>query len=220
MSTIHIIGAGGIGGWLIDILKNTSAKISLYDGDIVEYKNIERQNFSECDIGLFKSDALKKRYHSKNLLEIESFPCFVTSNTMNLSKEDIVIGAIDRAKERLLFSKMASEVGCIYIDVGNSTTDGQVVVEGIDKNITLTKLYPEIIGIANTEKPLEELSCADLAESYPQLKQVNYMGALAVYMVIQAIREAYNYAIEIPLHIVYDRLGSISVVNKIIRKNI
>ena len=54
---ILIIGAGGTGGYVIPHLyriayaSGRKCQIIIADGDIVERKNLIRQNFAECDIG-------------------------------------------------------------------------------------------------------------------------------------------------------------------------
>ena len=52
---IMIIGAGGIGSFLIPLLDKTGLyKITVYDPDIVERKNITYQNYDKGEIQLKK----------------------------------------------------------------------------------------------------------------------------------------------------------------------
>ena len=54
---IILIGAGGTGGYIaphlyrIAFASGCTARIIIADGDIVEEKNLIRQNFAACDIG-------------------------------------------------------------------------------------------------------------------------------------------------------------------------
>ena len=56
---IVVIGAGGTGGYVIPHLyrlgyaTNRDIRIVVCDGDVVERKNLVRQNFVEQDIGSF-----------------------------------------------------------------------------------------------------------------------------------------------------------------------
>jgi hypothetical protein len=69
---IYQVGAGGTGGYLIPLLSKvvnraydiSNMKISyvVADGDIVEQKNIERQNFLNEDIGKYKVNVFGKKY--------------------------------------------------------------------------------------------------------------------------------------------------------------
>ena len=63
MKHIYIIGAGGVGSWLtpaICLLKNKN-DVTVIDADILEKKNLNRQLFTDSEIGLSKADALSKK---------------------------------------------------------------------------------------------------------------------------------------------------------------
>mgnify|MGYP003582490143 CR=1 FL=1 len=74
VSKIVVIGCGGTGSWLIPKLAKTindanrknllaeDFELFLIDGDIVELKNIVRQNFVENDIGQNKAAVMANRY--------------------------------------------------------------------------------------------------------------------------------------------------------------
>lgn len=66
---IVVLGAGGTGGYLIPHLyqivfadSERLYRIIICDGDIVEKKNLVRQNFVEQDIGRNKAAVLAERY--------------------------------------------------------------------------------------------------------------------------------------------------------------
>ena len=62
---IMIIGAGGIGSFLIPLLDKTGLyNITVFDPDVVEIKNITYQNFDEGDIEKLKVDVMADRYSS------------------------------------------------------------------------------------------------------------------------------------------------------------
>lgn len=67
---IVVLGAGGTGGYIIPHLyriafaDNRNYRIIICDGDIVEPKNLIRQNFIEQDVGRIKSQVLAERYVS------------------------------------------------------------------------------------------------------------------------------------------------------------
>ena len=73
--SLLIIGAGGIGTTVVDLLVpaldriQLGAKITLMDGDTVEASNLGHQNYSPADIGKKKVDALAEKwsYLEKNL---------------------------------------------------------------------------------------------------------------------------------------------------------
>ena len=65
MKKIMIIGAGGIGSFLIPLLSKVGTDrytITVYDPDIVEEKNLTYQNFRKTEIGNNKALCMQKRY--------------------------------------------------------------------------------------------------------------------------------------------------------------
>ena len=81
---IHIVGAGGTGGFaftnLTRLLAGTNIPIHLYDGDIVEPKNLKRQQFSQTDVGVNKAAALMENA-TNNILSVSpvaSHPYYIT----------------------------------------------------------------------------------------------------------------------------------------------
>ena len=70
--SIHLIGCGGSGSWLaphlariaklLDEVHHLSVKLIFWDPDLVEEKNIYRQNFCEAEIGVNKAQTLARRY--------------------------------------------------------------------------------------------------------------------------------------------------------------
>ena len=63
MKKIMVIGAGGIGSFLIPLLDRVNEyHINVWDDDIVEKKNLSYQDFYEDDVGKHKTDVMAKRY--------------------------------------------------------------------------------------------------------------------------------------------------------------
>lgn len=67
---IILIGAGGTGGYIaphlyrIAYASGRDVRIIIADGDIVEKKNLIRQNFVSCDVGRNKAQVVAERYAS------------------------------------------------------------------------------------------------------------------------------------------------------------
>ena len=60
MRKIMIIGAGGIGSYLVSFLDRIGLyDITVFDDDSVETKNLTYQNYEEDDVGLEKVRGLK-----------------------------------------------------------------------------------------------------------------------------------------------------------------
>ena len=77
---IVLLGAGGTGGYIIPHLyriafaSNRPCRVIIADGDIVERKNLIRQNFAECDIGENKAAVMSERYAEVFGIETEYIP--------------------------------------------------------------------------------------------------------------------------------------------------
>ena len=105
---VLIVGAGGIGTTLVDLLvpalERTAidAKITLLDGDIVEASNLGHQRFTEEQIGQHKVTALAGRFagkgaHVELIAKNENL-----RNAEQLIGYDLVVVCVDRPEPRRL----------------------------------------------------------------------------------------------------------------------
>jgi len=204
---IIMLGAGGTGGHIAPHLYRLlhtlvrPVKIIISDGDIVEEKNLVRQNFISADLGKNKAQVLAERYATAFGMEIKYIPDFIecgdklyeltipdtypSSPYSNQRHEGLVIliGAVDNNKSRRLCHEVFKKAdNLIYIDSGNGEFTGQVVCGIRRKGRTYYKpigdVYPDILS--DTDKFPSELSCAEAAVSAPQSIVANIMAATAV----------------------------------------
>ena len=195
---IVMLGAGGTGGYaaphiyrLIHTLRRP-ARFLIADGDIVEEKNLVRQNFIHADLGRNKAAVMAERYASAFGMEIAYLPEFIenedalaalTAPDYSRKELAILIGAVDNNRSRQMCHEAfmrAKEL--VYIDSGNGQYTGQVVC-GIRRNgrtyyKPVGTLYPDVL--ADTDKFPTELSCAEAAISAPQSVVANVMAATAI----------------------------------------
>ena len=82
---IVMLGAGGTGGHIAPHLYrllhalDRPVKVIIADGDIVEEKNLVRQNFIAADLGRNKAQVLAERYASAFGMEAQYIPEFIES---------------------------------------------------------------------------------------------------------------------------------------------
>lgn len=201
------IGAGGTGGHaaphLYRLLYSLErpARLILCDGDIVEAKNLVRQNFSPADLGENKARVLAERYAKVFGMEAEYVPSFIEDldTLMKLlvpgawSRDSyyhkvtpemvILLGCVDNNKSRQLCHQAFCQTkDLIYIDSGNGEFSGQVVC-GVRRNghtffKPIGSAYPEMLK--DQDKFPSELSCAQAAQSDPQSMAANITAATAV----------------------------------------
>ena len=204
---IVLLGAGGTGGHIAPHLYrllyalDRPSRLIICDGDIVEEKNLIRQNFSPADLGENKARVLAERYAAVFGLEAEYVSVFVESlpqllelitpkqwvtpgRTWERNPELVIlIGAVDNNRSRQLCHQ--AFYACrdlIYIDSGNSEFTGQVVC-GVRRNgHTLSKpiggVHPELLKAADLFP--SERSCAEAALADPQSMAANLTAATAV----------------------------------------
>ena len=198
---IVMLGAGGTGGHIAPHLYrllhalDRPVEIIIADGDIVEEKNLVRQNFIYGDLGRNKAQVLAERYASAFGMEIKYIPDFVETEErlLKLLKPKysypypetltILIGAVDNNKSRQLCHKVFNKSdNLIYVDSGNGEFTGQVVCGVRRKGKTYYKpvgeVYPDVLE--DRDKFPTELSCAEVSVSAPQSIAANIMAATAV----------------------------------------
>lgn len=203
---IVVLGAGGTGGYVIPHLyrlafaRKGDVRIIVCDGDIVETKNLVRQNFVEQDIGRNKAQVLAERYSAAFGITCEYRPFFIEDEkelkdlvlpdfykNVNMGRLEtqrvILLGCVDNNKSRQMCHNVFNDsTGLIYIDAGNDEFTGQVVCGVRSKNHTTYKpvcsLYPELLK--DEDKFPSELSCAERTASAPQSVTANLFAATAM----------------------------------------
>lgn len=199
---IVVIGAGGTGGYVIPHLYRIAyasgrpCRIIIADGDIVEQKNLIRQNFAECDIGENKAQVMAERYSEVFGIETEYIPDFIeneqqlfellrfeSSGRCSNKPISILIGAVDNNRSRIMCNNVFKKLDdIIYIDSGNGEFTGQVIcgvkMSGRVISKPVASVYPDLLK--DTEKFPSELSCAERSVSAPQSIAANVFASSAV----------------------------------------
>lgn len=200
--SIYLIGTGGTGGFaftnLARLLAGANVPILIFDGDIVEPKNLKRQQFGKADIDSPKAQALAD-WASYTILDcppIGVINDYVTDSDellagICLSTPDdavpLIISAVDNVATRKLINQALEDLPeYIAIDSGNHDQGGQVVLttnlevvesQGFEtpkqvKLANMLQVYPEIANIDDKNPGLEQ-SCDDVVESEPQAMMAN-----------------------------------------------
>jgi molybdopterin/thiamine biosynthesis adenylyltransferase len=89
-TTLYVVGCGGTGGRLLDLLADYFAfshnypnRIVLVDDDKIEERNAERQVFDRLDAGRYKVEVLKDRFITKSGFgRVEALPVKWTPETL------------------------------------------------------------------------------------------------------------------------------------------
>jgi molybdopterin/thiamine biosynthesis adenylyltransferase len=185
---VKVIGAGGIGGHLVEPLARYlsycegNSEITVIDGDKFEDRNKERQRFVSCENKATHTVAQLKEQFPK--IHFRAKGEYLTEDNVitSIREGDIIFMCVDNHATRKLVSDRCEELDNVtLISGGNDYTDGNVIVyrreNGNDLSKAPTKLYSKI---ANPEDKNpgkltdeERQGCQREAQTNPQLLFAN-----------------------------------------------
>lgn len=186
---VLLVGGGGSGSRVLENLiclhramlakgHPAGLEVTLVDDDRVSAANVGRQAFYPTDIGSYKALTLINR--ANMALGTTMWNAQVgrlTTGTAGMGKFDIVIGCVDNRAARLAILRSLERAGGgkrYYLDLGNRTGDGQVVLGEVtsDKRKNddpqrlphVGELFPQLIDAALDKLEDDGPSCS-LAEA-------------------------------------------------------
>ena len=208
--TIVIAGCGGTGGFTAEALcrlyAGRDARIVLVDPDLVEPRNLLRQNFRKSEVGRPKSQALAERLARTYEREIG----FVTQPVEEEipggrwhGRPTLVIGCVDNPQARRTMHRMTERppYNCWLIDAGNERDWGQVLIGNTGNpercprdsfkpgDMTCTHLpapgvqRPEIL--TGTPAPSRDQGCAAALDLSDQDPTINPMMASIIANIVR-----------------------------------
>lgn len=220
-----VIGVGGNGSELVPRLCRqialrrhadshaTRHKITICDADIVEEKNLVRQNFFSSDLGKNKAEIMGLKCSTIFDIPVTAVTEYVETKKMLdgivslQADEDVVpfiIGCVDNNATRALIHSYVTDenvsLPIFYMDAGNEEFAGQVVLGAklrrtdkasgtVGPDIYSFNLpfvanhHPEILA-PKQDKFASQLSCAERAESNPQAAVTNLEAANIMFQMI------------------------------------
>jgi hypothetical protein len=200
---VAVVGCGGIGSRVIPLIaqelgqRGNAGELLLIDGDVIEPKNFARQNFIAKDVGVNKAEVLARRY-SIFFKNITYCPEFLSHKNMYQTvqtswRDDnlplIILSGVDNLYARaLLYQNFIGNVPGVLIDGGNDIEYGQVHIFPTDVRINPGIPIPFLLTEeVELDKPREDMSCAELGETTPQLLSVNNMAAAMMFQVFSSL---------------------------------
>jgi PRTRC genetic system ThiF family protein len=135
---VIVVGAGGTGSAVLpNLARLHHAMVELghpggidctvYDDDTVSPTNVGRQGFYPNDVGEFKASLIVNRLNALMGTNWRAETQRFTQN-VNCYNVDIVIGCVDTRAARAAIVKAAQTSDVYYLDCGNDTDRGQVVI--------------------------------------------------------------------------------------------
>ena len=182
---IEVVGAGGNGTQMLTGLARLHVamrelghphglRVRMWDPDLVTEANIGRQLFSRSDLGHAKARVLVHRINAFFGLQWEA-RCEKFNSTGGTTYSDMVIGCVDSAaSRRSINSFVRGCLDCYWLDLGNETSTGQVVLGYWQRKITpeenncrrqrlplVTELFPQLLDKRKKEADTPSCSLAE-----------------------------------------------------------
>lgn len=146
-SSVCVIGCGGLGGYIIELLARLGVgKITAVDGDVFDETNLNRQLLSyPGNIGTGKAIAAEERVKLINPdVQIKPLNIFIDETNASgiIHGHDVVVDALDSIGARLILQEACKSEGLPMVHGAIAGWYGQVstILPGDD---TLKLLYPD-----------------------------------------------------------------------------
>lgn len=115
-STVAIIGAGGLGGWIIEgLVRMGVGRLIVVDGDVFEDNNLNRQALCwEEHIGRPKAEAARERAaHINPAVDVTALQVWATADNLPaiLQRADVVVDALDKLPIRMTLQSVCGDLG-------------------------------------------------------------------------------------------------------------
>lgn len=190
--SLSLVGCGGTGSWLAPAIarigkilleRGKEVEIFFVDPDLVEEKNIYRQNFCQAEIGKFKAETLAKRYGLAWGIEIRAI---ARKFDPGLVHNTVIIGCVDNAGARRVIANSIQYGRGWWLDCGNTKNNGQVLLGGGNDLRTFdlpgycgflpspADQHPELLKRTPKNQSIDtNLSCAEMAMQDSQGLAIN-----------------------------------------------
>jgi len=161
-SRITVIGCGGIGGAVIEMLTRMGVNhLKIVDKDKFDVSNINRQLMSSMDrVGKSKTEVTKEIISSIHpFVEIETFNTELNEGNVDeiIKKSTVVVDALDNLKARIITSRSALKQEIPFVHGAIHGTMGQITTFTSE-----TPNYEELFKLSSLGQDLNEKVLRDL----------------------------------------------------------
>ena len=191
-SKITVIGCGGIGGAVIEMLARMGAShLKIVDKDRFDVSNINRQLMSSLDrVGQAKTDVTKDIIVSINpFVKVET--CNTELNDANVCEiigdSNIVVDALDNLKARVISSRCALKLKIPFVHGAIHGTMGQITTFTPE-----TPSYEETFKLSSCGKDLNREVLMELKKMTKEVPPVigpipNIVGCLQAFEIVKIL---------------------------------
>jgi molybdopterin/thiamine biosynthesis adenylyltransferase len=131
-ATVAVVGAGGLGGWIIEGLARMGVgRLIVVDSDCFEENNLNRQlGCTEADLGRPKAEVLAKRVAQVNgAVQVSAHHALLTAENATdlLAGAQVVVDALDTLPARYMLQDAAARLGAPMVHGAIAGFTGQVM---------------------------------------------------------------------------------------------
>lgn len=177
MKKIYVVGCGGVGSWLVPAmcLLESPDEITVIDGDILEEGNLNRQLFTDGDIGLKKAHAIENKYGCRSL------GCYFSHGSREFQRSDWLLCCVDNNAGRKAVLESCDQYRCKAIFGANETHSSEAYYyqhdwkgTGLDPRV----YYPEILTDISDDPRHAAIGCTgEVQRENRQLVSANFSAA-------------------------------------------
>jgi molybdopterin-synthase adenylyltransferase len=191
-SKITVIGCGGIGGSVIEMLTRMGVNhLKIVDKDKFDVSNINRQLMSSMDrVGQYKTEVTKEIISSINpFMEVEAFNTELNETNVDgiIENCSVVVDALDNLKARIITSRSALKQKIPFVHGAIHGTMGQITTFTSE-----TPTYEEIFKLSSLDQELTEKVLQDVNKltkaAPPVISPIpNIVGCLQAFEVVKIL---------------------------------
>lgn len=198
-ATNIVVGAGGAGGWICALLaKSDPGRVVVVDADVVTEKNLDRQLFSEEDVGRNKAQAMAGFLSSRGVLA-EARPEYLAPSgklydeLRNIAEPVRLFSCPDNHPARMACLKLADDRAADGLPTAVAVAGNEYESASADAYFPQWRgtardfriRYPEVARDVRND-PLNPPCTGEILESEPQLALYNCLGALSAAWLMDA----------------------------------
>jgi hypothetical protein len=164
MNNIYVIGAGGVGSFLIPVLAKLTPpeNIIVIDGDTLEEKNMDRQLYRDQDIGMNKAEAIVERYGLSHHMDT-----WFVDGLIELDEDDWLMVCVDNHAARFSALMSCDRFGCRAIFAANEQWSSEAYYyqrSWKDSAIDPRTYFPDIVTDRSNDPRRAAIGCTGEAQ--------------------------------------------------------
>ena len=207
-ANITVIGCGGIGGAVIEMLARMGiGKLKIVDKDKFDVSNINRQLMSSMDfVGKNKADVTKEKIVSINpFVDVDTYNTELTQDNVNeiLKNSDVVVDALDNIISRIVTNRCSLKMKIPFVHGAIHGTMGQITTFTSE-----TPTYEEIFKLSSSGKDITQEVVKEMEKLTKSIPPVigpvpNIVGCIQAFEIVKILTERGN-VIKAPEVLIFD----------------